>query len=92
MDFLSADNAAAITWSKNKCGFNKRKHINLSNWYIGDCVERKQVEFVKVASKDNESDVFTKLLPSSEEYKRQLKRICTYGYSDRFQRPITSGL
>ena len=85
---IDIDNQAAITWSKNKCGFSKRKHIDLSNWFIGDCVERKQVEFVKVASKDNTSDIFTKLLPSSEEYKRQVKRICTYKYENRFQRPM----
>ena len=87
---IDIDDQAAIAWSKNKCGFNKRKHIDLSNWYIGDCVERQQVEFVKIPSKENTSDVFTKLLPSSEEWKRQIKRICTYGYMDRFQRPITA--
>ena len=87
---IDIDNQAAIAWSKNKCGFNKRKHIDLSNWYIGDCVERQQVEFVKIPSKENTSDVFTKLLHSSEEWKRQIQRICTYGYTDRFQRPITT--
>ena len=87
---IDIDNQAAIAWSKNKCGFNKRKHIDLSNWCIGDSVERGQVEFNKVESKANVSDILTKLLPSSVEFKKQLQRICTYKYEDRFTQPNTT--
>ena len=87
---IDIDNQAAIAWSKNKCGFNKRKHIDLSNWFIGDSVERGQVEFNKVESKANVSDILTKLLPSSVEFKKQLQRICTYKYENRFTQPNTT--
>ena len=87
---IQNDNKGAIAWSKGLQAFAKRKHISLSLWYTNDAVERKQVNFIQTASKDNVSDILTKTLPSSQEYKIQCQRISTFLYKDRFKRPPTA--
>ena len=58
------DNSAAIHLSKNPGDFSKSKHIDTRYHFVREQVEQGSIILMKVDTKENIADIFTKPLPN----------------------------
>nr|GEW06630.1 hypothetical protein [Tanacetum cinerariifolium] len=59
---IMGDNKGAIELSKNSIQHSRTKHIEIHHHLLCDNVQKGNISFEKVASKDNIADIFTKPL------------------------------
>jgi hypothetical protein len=57
------DNQGTIDLAKNAVHHKRSKHIDVRHHFIRDCLEHGYIELVKVGTRDNIADGFTKALP-----------------------------
>jgi len=62
---VCVDASAFIAFSQ-KLGLGKMKHLDMRRCWIQLVKNRAIVEYIKVASKDNEADIFTKIFEKME--------------------------
>ena len=62
----------------------KTKHVELRFLYVQELVAKGILKLKKIGTKDNCADVLTKYL-SSELLLSHLKKLCVFGFSNRFQ-------
>ncbi|GJZ93622.1 retrotransposon protein, putative, ty1-copia subclass [Tanacetum coccineum] len=60
---VNCDNESAIHLSRNAIFHERTKHINLRYHFIREIVESKEIEVVKIGTKNNAADAFTKVVP-----------------------------
>lgn len=75
---ILCDNKGVIASSNNPVDHDRTKHINIKHHFIGDCIERLQVNLVWVASKLNLADLLTKRLDKG--ILQQLTTLMGMGY------------
>lgn len=61
---LHCDSQSAIMLAKNPVFHQKTKHIDVKYHYIGEVLDDKLLELVKIHTDDNPADLFTKNLPA----------------------------
>jgi len=60
---IKCDNTSAISLTKNHVLHSRTKHIEIRHHFLKDHVEKKDVSFEYVDTKDQLTDIFTKPLP-----------------------------
>jgi hypothetical protein len=60
---LHCDNNSAIALANDQSLHSRAKHIDVRYHHIRDCVEKKKVRLLRVATDDNTADTLTKALP-----------------------------
>ncbi|GKC32827.1 retrotransposon protein, putative, ty1-copia subclass [Tanacetum coccineum] len=60
---VNCDNQSAIYLSRNAMFHERTKHINVRYHFIREIVESKEIGVVKIGTKDNAADAFTKVVP-----------------------------
>nr|GEX57920.1 retrovirus-related Pol polyprotein from transposon TNT 1-94 [Tanacetum cinerariifolium] len=63
---VNCDNQSAIHLSRNAMFHERTRHIIVRYHFITEIVESKEIEVVKIGTKDNAADAFTKVVPESE--------------------------
>ena len=63
MPELHCDSQSAIQLAKNPVFHAKTKHIDVKYHFIQEVIDDKQIQLVKVHTKENLTDLFTKGLP-----------------------------
>ena len=63
---LLSDNMGAILLSKNPVHHERSKHISLRHHYLREQVDDNSIQLQHVASKDNQADILTKILPKDQ--------------------------
>ena len=64
LPILHCDNLSAIMLARNLVFHAKMKHIQVKYHFISDVLDNKNIELVKVHTKNNRADLVTKDLPA----------------------------
>lgn len=81
---IDEDNSGCVQWSKELSHHGKRKHIDLSTFFINDLVEADVIKLKQVPTGQNIADAFTKVLKTSTECKNKYQLFSTYRKARHF--------